>query len=92
MKFVVIALVVLVFACLPLQSRAAGFGLPWFHTRPKTVILDDSPAEQSRAPVRKPVSWSNSGRPDFRDASARRMQPPVKPQPADDRSRTKTSR
>lgn len=89
MKFVVIASVL---ACLPLQCSAAGFGLPWFHTKPKSVILDDSPADQGRAPVRRPVSWSNSGRPDFRDATVRRTQAPVKSRPADDRSHKQTGK
>lgn len=90
MKFVVIAVFS---ACMPFSLQATGFGLPWFHTRPKPVILNESPVDQGHAPARK-VSYPSFGRNDLLDTAGDRkhMPPPVKPQPADNRSPNQSSK
>lgn len=39
-------------------SGFAGFGLPWFNTRPKPFLFDEPPTVVSKPPLRKPVAWS----------------------------------
>lgn len=61
MKGVVIGFL---FCLLPVSSFA-GFGLPWFHTRPKPVLFDEPPA------VSRPAAPRPAARPavERRDAA-----------------------
>ena len=46
---------VFLFCLLPATGAAAGFGLPWFHPRPRPVLFDQSPAASNPSPPHRPV-------------------------------------
>ena len=48
-------IVVLLFCLLP-ATGFAGFGLPWFNTRPRPVLFDEPPAVSKRPPLHRPVA------------------------------------
>jgi hypothetical protein len=48
------AIVVFLFCLLP-ATGTAGFGLPWFHTRPKPVLFDEPGAASNRPPSHRPA-------------------------------------
>lgn len=47
-------IVVFLFCLLP-ATGIAGFGLPWFHTRPKPVLFDEPAAASNRHPSHHPA-------------------------------------
>jgi len=66
--------IVLGIACLlPVQKATAAVGFPWFHTRPKPVLLEPTPVESTK--TESSVVWHgtemyprSSGRLYFKDS------------------------
>ena len=65
----------LIIGCLagaiPGSNAVAAGGFPWFHTRPKPVLLEDKPASlaaENRVPYHGTAAYPGSGRLYFKDA------------------------
>jgi len=72
-RFVILACILGVF---PASEAFAGGGLFWFHTRPKSVLLNDdsSHSVQNRVAWHGNAFYSGSGRLYFQDSGDRRWQ------------------
>jgi hypothetical protein len=70
---------------MPVSNAYAATALPWFHTRPKPVLLEDQPVTQSRIAYRGAAVYPGSGRLYFENSYDRRArrEPPSKPHLAD---------
>lgn len=80
-RFVIVGCLAVVFLAdaMPGSKAVAAGAFPWFHTRPKPVVLDEPSATapavaQNRVPYRGTAVYPGSGRLYFDDAYDRRVQ------------------
>jgi hypothetical protein len=81
-RFLVVGCLAMVFLAdaMPGSKAVAAGAFPWFHTRPKPVVLDEPPSSaaptvaQNRVPYRGTAVYPGSGRLYFDDAYDRRVQ------------------
>jgi hypothetical protein len=67
-------------------TGSAAFGLPWFHTRPKPVLLEPSPVKETRVAWHGTPVYPSTGRLYFKDSvDLVRSRPAAKPKPTDER-------
>jgi hypothetical protein len=80
-RFLIVGCLVVVFLAdtMPGSKAVAAGAFPWFHTRPKPVVLDEPSSTaptvaQNRVPYRGTAVYPGSGRLYFDDAYDRRVQ------------------